>query len=139
MRCRRFCALAAISVLLFASNLIAQRAEIAPRITAPVNETSLVSFTGNVPLLARPEFDRGEAAPSILMSHVRLVLARSSDQQAALDKYDAELQDQSSPNYHKWLTPEEFNEQLALCQIPLEPLERHTTPELFEPKALAKN
>ena len=39
---------------------------------------------------------------------MRLVLARSSEQQAALDKYDAELQDKSSPNYHKWLTPEQF-------------------------------
>ena len=108
MRCRRFWPFAVMGVFFAALNLSAQRAEIAPRITGPVDENSLVSFAGNVPWLARAEFDRGEAAPSTRMSHVRLVLARSSEQQAALDKYDAELQDKSSPNYHKWLTPEEF-------------------------------
>jgi len=39
---------------------------------------------------------------------MRLVLSRSSEQQAALDSYLAQLQDKSSPNYHKWLTPQQF-------------------------------
>lgn len=108
MRCPRFSLLAVVSVLLFTSRLMGQGAEIAPRITSPVDEKSLVTLQGNVPWMARAEFDRGEAAPSTLMSHVRLVLLRSSEQQAALDKYDAELQEQSSSNYHKWLTPGEF-------------------------------
>ncbi len=107
MRCRRFWLLAVTGVLC-ASNLIAQRAEIAPRISGPVDENSLFRFAGDVPSLARAEFDRGEAALSTPMTHVRLVLARSSEQQAALEKYAAELQDKSSPNYHKWLTPEEI-------------------------------
>jgi hypothetical protein len=42
------------------------------------------------------------------LGHVRLVLSRSARQQAALDIYLAELQDKSSPNYHRWLTPEQF-------------------------------
>ncbi len=107
MRCRRFWMIAVMGVLC-ASGLIAQQTEIAPRIADPVEETSLVSFAGDVPSLARAEFDRGEAAPATRMTHVRLVLARSSEQQAALDKYDAELLDKSSPNYHQWLTPEQF-------------------------------
>jgi hypothetical protein len=41
---------------------------------------------------------------------MRLVLSRSTEQQAALDQYLAELQDKSSPNYHKWLTPEQFGQ-----------------------------
>jgi subtilase family serine protease len=36
------------------------------------------------------------------------MLSRSSAQEAALNKYLAELQDKSSPNYHKWLTPAQF-------------------------------
>ena len=63
---------------------------------------------GNVPQRARAEFDQGEAPGSTQMDHMRLVLSRSSEQQAALDAYLAELQDKSSPNYHKWLTPVEF-------------------------------
>jgi subtilase family serine protease len=108
MRRSRFSLLAMIGVLLLAVKVNAQGAAIAPRITSPVNEKSLVTLQGNVPAIASAEFDLGEAAPSTEMSHVRLVLTRSAAQQSAMDKYDAELQDKSSPNYHKWLTPEQF-------------------------------
>ncbi len=110
MRCTftRSSLIAVTGVLVFASGLTAQRAGIAPRITAPVDEKSLVSLQGNVPSVARAEFDRGEAPAATEMSHVRLVLGRTGAQQAALDQYDAELLEKSSPNYHKWLTPEEF-------------------------------
>jgi hypothetical protein len=108
MRCLRFLLLAVTGALLFTSKLIAQGAEIAPRISVPVDENLLVTLQGNVPWMAKAEFDRGEAAPSTQMLHVRLALSRSSEQQAAMGKYEAELQDKSSPNYHKWLTPEQF-------------------------------
>ena len=42
-----------------------------------------------------------------------LVLKRSPEQDTALDKLMAEQQDQSSPNYHHWLTPEQFGEQFG--------------------------
>jgi hypothetical protein len=88
--------------------LLAQSSFVAPRITTNVDESSLAALKGNVPRLARAEFDQGEASPSTQLTHVRLVLSRSSEQQAALDSYLAQLQDKSSPNYHKWLTPEQF-------------------------------
>jgi hypothetical protein len=71
---------------------------------------SLTTLRGNMSLLARPEYDQGEASPSTQLTHIRLVLSRSSEQQAALDQYAADLQDKSSPNYHKWLTPEQFGQ-----------------------------
>jgi subtilase family serine protease len=86
----------------------AQSSSIAPRITANIDETRLTTLKGNVPRLARSEYDRGAADSSTQLTHIRLVLSRSSEQQAALDTYLAELQDKSSPNYHKWLTPERF-------------------------------
>ena len=101
-----FCATA----LLSSSALQAQSSAITPRITANVDESSLTTLKGNVPQLARAEFDQGEAPGSTQMSHLRLVLQRSSEQQASLDAYLAELQDKSSPNYHKWLTPTEFGQ-----------------------------
>ncbi len=105
---------AVASALLFSTALLcnsvlpAQNSAVAPRITANVDETSLTTLKGNVPLRARAQFDQGEAPGSTQLDHVRLVLERSSEQQAALDKYLGELQDKSSPNYHKWLTPAEF-------------------------------
>lgn len=90
--------------------LQAQNFAVAPRITTNVDESSLTTLKGNVPRLARAQYDRGEASPSTQLTHMRLVLKRSSQQQAALDTYLAELQDKSSPNYHKWLTPEQFGQ-----------------------------
>ena len=87
---------------------IAQSSAIAPRITANIDETRLTTLKGNVSRLARAEYDQGEADASTQLTHIRLVLSRSSEQQAALEAYLAELQDKSSPNFHKWLTPDQF-------------------------------
>jgi subtilase family serine protease len=87
---------------------MAQGSGPSPRITAAVDESRLTKLSGNVPMLARAQYDQGEASPSTQMTHIRLVLSRSAAQQAALDTYLAELQQKSSPNYHKWLTPEQF-------------------------------
>jgi Pro-kumamolisin, activation domain/Bacterial Ig-like domain (group 3) len=104
---RFFSILAVLCVLWYPSSSLGQSA-IAPRISGPVNETSLLTLHGNVSARARTEFDVGEAPSATPLSHVRLVLSRSPEQQAALDQYMADLQDKSSPNYHKWLTPDQF-------------------------------
>ena len=78
------------------------------RITEKVDESKLTGLSGDVPYLARAEFDRGRADASLRLTHVRLLLHRSPGQEAALDAYLADLQDKSSPNYQKWLSPEQF-------------------------------
>jgi polyisoprenoid-binding protein YceI len=80
----------------------------AARIRGPIDETSRVRLRGNVTAAAQPQWDRGEAPGSTQLTHMRLVLARSRAQQAALNRLEQELQETSSPNYHRWLTPEEF-------------------------------
>jgi len=95
-------------VLLSCAALAAQNSTIAPRITTNVDESSLTTLKGNVPHRAQAQYDQGEVSASTQLTHMRLVLSRTSEQQAALDQYLAQLQDKSSPNYHKWLTPEQF-------------------------------
>ena len=107
MRCLRSLP-SILTVLFLCTGLIAQNPAVLPRIAGPVNDKSMVVLGGNVPTAARAEFDQGPALASTQLSNVRLVLARSSEQQAALDKFDVDLLDQSSPNYHQWLTPEQF-------------------------------
>ena len=60
------------AALLSSTALLAQNSSVAPRITADVNELSLATLKGNVPRLARAEFDQGEAEPSTQLTHVRL-------------------------------------------------------------------
>ena len=88
------------------SNLIAAAPR--PRITAAIDETQRVTLTGNTHPWAQAQFDAGPAPASLPMQRMLLVLKRSPEQQQALDQYLASVQDKNSPNYHKWLTPEQF-------------------------------
>ena len=91
----------------------AQTAAIPARITQAIDETQLVRLHGNVHPLARPEFDQGAAPPSLPMERMLLILKRSPEQEAALDQLMTEQHDKSSPNFHKWLTPEQFGAQFG--------------------------
>ena len=86
----------------------AQTSRVPPRIAGPVDELSLTTLRGNVPAAAQPQYDRGEAAGTTQLNQIRIVLARSASQQQALDRFEQELQEKSSPNYHRWLTPDQF-------------------------------
>ncbi len=77
-------------------------------ITQPVDESKMVTLRGNVHPLARAEFDRGAAPASLPMDRMLLVLKRSPAQESALATFLAQQTDASSPNYHRWLTPEQF-------------------------------
>jgi hypothetical protein len=79
-----------------------------PLITQLVDETHVATLKGNTHRLARPQFDIGGAPPNLPMDRMLLVLKRTPEQQAALKKLLDDQQDKNSPNYHKWLTPDEF-------------------------------
>ncbi|HVS88798.1 MAG TPA: protease pro-enzyme activation domain-containing protein [Candidatus Acidoferrum sp.] len=83
------------------------------RITEAVDEANLVQLRGNVHPLARAEFDQGVVADSQPMNRILLLLQRSPEQQAALSNLMEEQLTKSFPNYHKWLTPEEFGKQFG--------------------------
>jgi subtilase family serine protease len=84
-----------------------------PLITQPVDETNLTVLRGNTHPLARPEFDRGAAPPSLPTQRMLLVLKRGAQQESALEQLLDEQQDKSSPNYHAWLAPEQFGQQFG--------------------------
>jgi hypothetical protein len=83
------------------------------RITQVLDEANLVTLLGNTHPLARPEFDRGAAPDDLPMQRILLLLKRSSEREAALRKLLDQQQIKSSPEYHHWLTPEEFGRQFG--------------------------
>jgi subtilase family serine protease len=108
----RFCCFAVksalIGLLLWGAISRAQTSEVSPRISGPVDELSLITLQGNVSAATQAQYDRGEAAGATQLTYMRIVLSRSAEQQSALDRFEQELQEKSSPNYHKWLTPDQF-------------------------------
>lgn len=84
-----------------------------PLVTQPIDESQLVPLKGNTHPLARPQFDIGTAPPDLPLDRMLLVLKRSPEQEIALRKLLDDQQDKASPNYHKWLTPDEFGQQFG--------------------------
>src|ERR1700683_4795985 len=84
-----------------------------PLITQPVDESQLTVLQGNTHPLARPQFDFCTAPATLHMQRMLLVLKRSPQQESALEKLLNDQQDKSSPNYHKWLTPDQFGQQFG--------------------------
>ena len=80
------------------------------RITAVIDTSRTVVLTGNRNARAVPEADLGAVEAGQAISGIDIVFKRTATQQAALDQLLAEQQDPASPNYHNWLTPEEFAE-----------------------------
>jgi subtilase family serine protease len=86
------------------------------RIRAAISDSDVRQIQGNVHPLARPEFDRGKIADSTLLPRITIYFKPSSSQQAALSQLLSGQQDRSSPNYHRWITPQEFGARFGLSQ-----------------------
>ncbi|MGO9088061.1 MAG: Ig-like domain repeat protein [Candidatus Sulfotelmatobacter sp.] len=84
-----------------------------PLITQPVDESQLTTLTGNTYPLAKPQYDLGAAPASLPMERMLLVLKRSPEQEFVLRTLLDDQQDKASPNYHKWLTPEQVGQEFG--------------------------
>ena len=84
------------------------------RISGPIDNRHTVALRGNVNPRAQAQFDLGPAYPSKKLRYVTLMMKPSAAQQAALEKLLDEQQDRSSPNYHEWLTPEQYADRFSL-------------------------
>src|SRR6266446_2983138 len=103
-----------VSILaLSCGHAAAQTTNIPARITQAVDENNRVVLKGNVHPLARPEFDQGAVADGQPLNRMLLLLQRSAEEESALRQLLDDQQSKSSPNYHAWLTPEQFGKQFG--------------------------
>src|SRR5438445_13164127 len=100
-------------LLILAAFASAQENNVRPLIVQAVDDSQLTTIKGNTHPLARAQFDRGVAPPDLPMQRMLLVLKRSDEQESALRKLLDDQQDRASPEYHKWLTPEQFGKQFG--------------------------
>src|SRR5580692_6054674 len=83
------------------------------RVTEAVDDAKTVTLKGNVHPLARAEFDQGPVSDAMPATRMLLLLQRSPSQETALRQLLDQQQDKSSPNYHAWLTPQQFATQFG--------------------------
>lgn len=110
MTLRIFFALSILSLLPLTA--LAQQS----RISSQIDRRRMLVLKGNVHPSAQPRFDEGPVDPSTTMDLVTLMLKPSESQQAALEQLLAEQQNPASPNYHRWLTPEEYAERFGVSR-----------------------
>jgi Pro-kumamolisin, activation domain len=86
------------------------------RITQAIDETQLVTLTRNTHPAANAQNDRGALPDGYALDHMLLLLQRSPQQEQAFEKLIDSLNDKKSPNFHKWLTPEQIGQQFGVAQ-----------------------
>jgi subtilase family serine protease len=105
------CAVA--SAFLCSAVALAQHAAPAVRIVSPIDESQLVTLHNTVHPLANAANDRGAAPDGMQLDRIQLVLQRSPAQETALRQLIAQIHTPGSPNYHQWLTPDQFGAQFG--------------------------
>ena len=98
------------------------------RITQALDERQLVTIKGNVHPLARPEFDQGAVRDTQPLRRMLLLLQRSTDQEAALEKLLEQQQDKSSADYHSWITPDQFGKEFGPADGDIQTVTNHKSP-----------
>ena len=115
-KCPNSCILpvvATIATILFAASAVAQTSRITENVDNRLRTVLAWHLHPKAVAAALAGNDQGRVAPSLAMSYVTLMLAPSASQQADLEKFLAEQQTPGSPNYHHWLTPEEYGQRFG--------------------------
>jgi|SRR5579863_2062859 len=95
------------ALMVFASSGMAQ-STVRPLITSRIDENDLVTLAGNTRPEATADNDRGRLADATRIEHLFLQLQRAPEREQALETMIDQLHDRNSPNFHHWLTPEQF-------------------------------
>ena len=85
----------------------------APLVTAKVDEHKLVQLQGSVNPRVRTAVDRGAVADGFRADRLLLLLNRPADRQTSLQQFLLAAHDHSSPQFHQWLTPQQFGQQFG--------------------------
>ena len=84
------------------------------RVTRVVDTSRMKQLAVSPPRQAQAQFDQGAVEPSLAMNYMLVMFKPSPAQQADLDQLLFDQQNPSSPNFHKWLTPEEYSNRFGL-------------------------
>ncbi len=105
---------------------------------APIDAGRTVALKGNVHPMAQLRFDQGPVEPDFRIGYITLMLKKTDAQQAALEQLLQQQQDPASPNYHDWLTPEQYADRFGLSQHDLDTISAWLQSEGFTVEYVAR-
>ena len=89
------------------------------RITQAIDDRDTVELRGSVHPMLKKATDQGRMDGATRLEGVSLVFKRTPEQDAAAEKFLDDLQNPSSPSYHKWLTPEQYADRFGISSSDL--------------------
>ncbi len=109
--CLLLLACASLLVSIFSSRSYAASAD---RIAGSLTSGQTVTLAGNVHRNAQPQFDQGPVDPAMRLGTITLLTVPTPAQQKELTQLLAQQQNRRSPNFHQWLTPEQYADRFGL-------------------------
>src|SRR5207253_4143756 len=89
-------------------------------ISQSIDESELATLKGNLRPEVNPENDSGPVTDGLRMEHMLLQLRRPPELEKELQQFIDELHNPASPDFHKWLTAQQFGKRFGLAQQDLE-------------------
>ena len=91
-------------------------ASTAKSVTQAVDESNLITLSGNTRPEATSTNDRGPVSSDFPLEHMLLQLQPSPARQEALDAFVSRLHDPVSADYHHWINADEYGRRFGLAQ-----------------------
>jgi subtilase family serine protease len=108
------------------------------RIRDTIDARHSIVIRNSVPRQAARGFDRGAVEPGFRLPNITFLFKPSDAQQAALDELLKQQQDPASPNYHNWLSPEEFANRFSVSTADMEKIDLWLRSHGFEIRYTAR-
>ena len=134
----RVCGMAAACVVAV-SALAAQAPRPTPRIKAEITNSELATLQGSLHPFAQPQNDAGRVPANTPLRGISLYFNRSAAQQADLEALLAAQQDPSSPQYHQWLTPDQFAARFGMAPSDIDQVQSWLQQQGFSIDSVARS
>ncbi|HSZ17200.1 MAG TPA: protease pro-enzyme activation domain-containing protein [Terracidiphilus sp.] len=110
-----------------------------PRIQAEISSSSATVLPGSQHPLAKAAYDSGRVPASTRMNGISLYFSRSAAQQADLEALIAAQQTPGTPQFHQWLTPDQFAARFGMAQSDLDKVQTWLQQQGFSIDSVARS
>ena len=136
-RARILILLLAISPLFSSSASVAQSTQRSNRIAQELTSGAMVTLPGTVPPLMRRATDLGAVNADMQLESMTLDIGLSAQQQVDINTLMTAQQGPKSPQYHQWLTQEEYGARFGLTESDISAVTGWLTSQGFAVKNVA--
>jgi subtilase family serine protease len=110
----------------------------APRIRSEISNVEVSTLKATQQPLGSTQLDAGRMPSDARLNGISIVFNRSAAQEADLQALIAAQQDPQSPEYHQWLSPEQFGARFGMAQSDLDQVQTWLQQQGFSIDSVAR-